>query len=201
MAGSIDRRVARTRRALRDALMTLILRKGFDALTVQGIAREADVGRSTFYAHYPSKEELLRDGFRILRAELSEAIQAAPSQGGSPPLGFSLAMFEHAGRFAQTYRVLVLGQGGVIANDEISRILTDLVRQDRVSEAEIDGVPRGLAVQYVVTTFITALRWWLEEQASLTAREADGMFRRLVLGGLGSFPPEGQRAASRTEAA
>jgi len=78
MAGSIDRRAARTRRALHDALMTLILRKGFDALTVQDIAREADVGRSTFYAHYPSKEELLRDGFRILRAELSEAIQAAP---------------------------------------------------------------------------------------------------------------------------
>ncbi|MBS3647319.1 TetR/AcrR family transcriptional regulator [Pseudaminobacter sp. 19-2017] len=196
MVGSIDRRVARTRRALHDALMGLILRKGFDALTVQDIAGEADVGRSTFYAHYPSKEELLRDGFRILRSELSEAIQAAPVQGGSPPLRFSLAMFEHAGRFAQTYRVLVLGQGGVIAIEEISRILADLVRQDLVTETEIEGVPRGLAVQYVVTTFITVLRWWLEEQPNLTAREADRVFRRLAMGGLAMLPPEGQRVAS-----
>ncbi len=188
MVGSVDRRVARTRRALHDALMTLILSKGFDALTVQDIAREADVGRSTFYAHYPSKEDLLRDGFRMLRAELSEAIQATPEQDASPPLRFSLAMFEHAGRFAQTYRVLVLGQGGVIAITEISRILADLVRQDLVTEAETDDVPRGLAVQYVVTTFITVLRWWLEEQASLTAREADRMFRRLALAGLAMLP-------------
>lgn len=97
-------------------------------------------------------------------------------------------MFEHAGRFAQTYRVLVLGQGGVIAINEISRILADLVREDRVMETEINGVPRGLAIQHVVTAFISVLRWWLEEQPDLTAREADRMFRRLSLGGLVKFP-------------
>ena len=34
--------------------------------------------------------------------------------------------------------------------------------------------------------FITVLRWWLEDQTSLTAREANRMFRRLALGGLGT---------------
>jgi AcrR family transcriptional regulator len=48
----MDRRAARTRRALHGALMSLILRKGYEAITVQDIIDEADVGRSTFYAHY-----------------------------------------------------------------------------------------------------------------------------------------------------
>ena len=60
--GGVDRRAARTRRALHGALISLILRKGYDAITVQEIIDEADVGRATFYAHYRGKEDLLRGG-------------------------------------------------------------------------------------------------------------------------------------------
>ena len=61
---AIDRRAARTRRALHEALIALILRKGYEATTIQDIIDEADIGRSTFYAHYAGKEELLRGGLR-----------------------------------------------------------------------------------------------------------------------------------------
>src|SRR5918996_3826094 len=77
VAEAMDRRAARTRRALHGALMSLILRKGYEAITVQDIIDEADVGRSTFYAHYTGKEDLLRSGFQTLRAELTEAQRAA----------------------------------------------------------------------------------------------------------------------------
>ena len=42
----------RTRQLLREALVELILEKGYDAVTVQDVLDRADVGRSTFYAHY-----------------------------------------------------------------------------------------------------------------------------------------------------
>ena len=54
--GSIDRRVARTRSLLQQALFSLTAEKGYTAITVEDICREADVGRSTFYTHYPDKE-------------------------------------------------------------------------------------------------------------------------------------------------
>ena len=60
----IDRRAARTRKALHLALLSLILRKGYEATTIQDIVDEANVGRSTFYDHYTGKEDLLRGGFR-----------------------------------------------------------------------------------------------------------------------------------------
>jgi AcrR family transcriptional regulator len=77
MEGEIDRRVARTRRALYEALIRLIKRKGYAALTVQEIIDEADIGRATFYAHYRGKDDLLRGGFERLRGELKAARREA----------------------------------------------------------------------------------------------------------------------------
>jgi len=54
-----DRRIERTRSALRTAFNHLVLTEGYAALTVDGIARRADVGRSTFYMHFRSLEDLL----------------------------------------------------------------------------------------------------------------------------------------------
>src|SRR3989337_1502951 len=99
MAHVMDRRAARTQKALHGALMSLILRKGYEAITVQDIIDEADVGRSTFYSHYTGKEDLLRSGFQTLRTELTEAQAAADAKTEKvqdEPLGFSIAMFEHA---------------------------------------------------------------------------------------------------------
>ena len=82
MEGEIDRRVARTRRTLHEALIRLIKRKGYDALTVQEIIDEADIGRATFYAHYRGKDDLLRGGFERLRSEL-KATRSATRRAGS----------------------------------------------------------------------------------------------------------------------
>ncbi|EHK58261.1 TetR/AcrR family transcriptional regulator [Allomesorhizobium alhagi] len=66
---AVDRRVARTRTALYDALVALIRRKDYDLITVQDILEEANVGRATFYAHFTSKDDLLKravsNGFGI----------------------------------------------------------------------------------------------------------------------------------------
>src|SRR5260221_12054396 len=101
---TIDRRAARTRRALHEALISLILRQGYEATTIQDIIDAADVGRSTFYAHYTGKEDLLRGGFAALRAELTAAPPDASSRrdgGRDGPLPFTLRMFQHAAGYQQ----------------------------------------------------------------------------------------------------
>ncbi|MGA2521581.1 MAG: helix-turn-helix domain-containing protein, partial [Acidimicrobiales bacterium] len=66
-----DRRVRRTRRALRDAFVALVLERGYDRLTVEDITERADVARPTFYAHYAHKEDLLTSVFTELIADLA----------------------------------------------------------------------------------------------------------------------------------
>ena len=54
-----DRRISKTRRALKKALTELILELGYEDVTVQDVIDRADVGRSTFYAHFVDKDDLL----------------------------------------------------------------------------------------------------------------------------------------------
>jgi AcrR family transcriptional regulator len=64
---AMDRRIVRTRATLQHALNSLILKKGYEAITIKDICDAANVGRSTFYAHYTGKDDLKRSGFEPLR--------------------------------------------------------------------------------------------------------------------------------------
>ena len=70
----IDRRSIRTRAALLAAFNTLMLRDGYEGLTVSGIAEAANVGRSTFYEHFAGKEALLRASIAGPFSVLADAV-------------------------------------------------------------------------------------------------------------------------------
>jgi AcrR family transcriptional regulator len=59
MKKTIDPRVKRTRKYLKDALLSLIKEKGFEAITVSDITEAAEINRATFYQHYHDKYDLL----------------------------------------------------------------------------------------------------------------------------------------------
>src|SRR6516165_5904912 len=67
---TMDRRVQRTQDVLHQALMSLIIEKGYEVITVQDIIDRANVGRSTFYTHYVGKQDLLRAGLKHLKEHL-----------------------------------------------------------------------------------------------------------------------------------
>jgi AcrR family transcriptional regulator len=186
----IDRRVARTRAMLQKAHISLILEKGYEAMTVEDICEAANVGRSTFYSHYTSKDDLRRSGLENLRRLLVDRQKDALAICGDArdrSLGFSLAMFEHARDHMDLYRALVGGRGGAVALGAIRQILSDLVRNElaaAVDKKSADVIPREIAVQYVVGAFMAVMTWWLDGGAKLPPQRIDAMFRRLATGGI-----------------
>ena len=110
---SKNRRIRRTHRSLHSALMSLILEKNYDAITVQQILDRADVGRSTFYAHFDGKDELLLSGADDLRNALDAVLQGErlSRKGHDVVIGFSGAMFEHAHEHRNVYYALLPTQG------------------------------------------------------------------------------------------
>jgi AcrR family transcriptional regulator len=57
----LDRRQRKTRRAIYQAFESLMLEKHYSSVTVAQIIERADIGRSTFYAHFETKDELLEN--------------------------------------------------------------------------------------------------------------------------------------------
>lgn len=75
----MDSRARQTRIALAEALIRLVPEKGFAALSIDELARAAEIGRSTFYGHYSSKADLLDRSFGdLLWAMNTDAWRAPP---------------------------------------------------------------------------------------------------------------------------
>jgi AcrR family transcriptional regulator len=188
-----DRRVRRTQELLRGALIALIMEKGYDRITVQDILDKADVGRSTFYAHYRDKEDLLLSGFDDIRSALAEEAhpRGAHAGGKAEFLQPLLVVFQHVEGYRHTWPPLSR-KGGT---DVIARILrqhvTALVDQQLRSQFPTtarDRTQLQAATNYVVGACMGLLIWWLDNgDIPWSADEIHTTFRRLTTQGVRRF--------------
>jgi AcrR family transcriptional regulator len=159
----MDRQVRKTRESLYAAFVALVTERGFERVRVSDIVGAADVGRTTFYAHFKTKKDLLRYGFERMRTEL-----APLSSTGEEPWAFLAPLLRHARSHTGLFRALVAGGGGEDAEIEFQRIIAGLVAGAtgrRASEARARSI--------IVGALMAGVRHWIEngtkpsEEASL----------------------------------
>ena len=180
-----DRRVSRTKRSLKDALTDLILEKGYEAVTVQDVIDRADVGRSTFYAHFLDKDDLLM-------ATLADLDVPSPDTTGwqpdDPAFGWTLDLFRHFGSGKRLFKAVASGDSGALARRETTQRLEQLVRAElsRLEAArKLDAFRIETVTRFLVGTFIGFMDWWMrEENEHLPAEVVDHAYRSLVLPGI-----------------
>lgn len=181
-----DRRVRRTREALQVALVELMTEKGYDAVTVQDVVDRADVSRSTFYAHFTDKEDLLVSGIEGLRPLLVGG--AAPDEPHAP-FSFSLELLRHVQGQRRLLRVLAPRTGGAVVQRWFTKLVADLVRDDLLALPRGGGTAQRpesaeLTVAFITGAFMSLLTAWLATGTRQPPEEVDAVFRDLVLHGL-----------------
>ena len=179
---SPDRRAQRSRDLLLEALVALMMERGFERLTVQNLMERAGVGRATFYAHFESKDALLACSVDNLRVWLEQAWKSAPPQR----LGFTLPFFQHLASHRPMYQMTIVRESETTVERYIRSMLRELVLQDlRVgrptaqTDTELD-----LAVPFVVATLWACIVWWMESAPHLLPDEMNARFQRLCFPGL-----------------
>jgi TetR/AcrR family transcriptional regulator, regulator of autoinduction and epiphytic fitness len=65
-----DPRIERSRRVILQAVLDELCEVGYGALTIEGVAHRAGVGKATIYRHWPGKLALVEDAFRTLKASV-----------------------------------------------------------------------------------------------------------------------------------
>lgn len=183
MPDNIDRRVARTQRAMRAALVGLLGRKAYADITVQDILDEADIGRSTFYSHCSGKDQLVRLSFRLLRAELAEASE---ERDDAPAclLPFALPVIRHLADHRDLYGAFAGSQASDLLLGELRQLVLELARRDLKHLTIAVDVPLDVALQFVAGAFTALLAWWLDGRGRLAPESLDAMFQQLIRDGL-----------------
>jgi len=180
-----DARVRRTQRRLHDAIVSLIHEKSYPSIVVNEILERADVGRSAFYAHFPNKDALLASGLeKMLHATAPRALPPTVGRFGKA-LWFSFPIFDYVGRCRHAADAKMGRKGRSIVHRHLRRVLIAEIR-DHVRNAMRSGsgqkvaIPPELATEFIVTTFILVLNWWVESRSQLSALEVDDVFLALV---------------------
>jgi AcrR family transcriptional regulator len=160
-----DRRVMRTRRQLRAALLELISEQGYDAVTVQDITDRANLGRATFYIHYQDKHDLFAQSLTELFDQL-----AAPTDA---PV---LAVFQHISLHRELYRV-VLHSGTL--QDQLKVRLIEMCRAITLPNTLDTDIPLEVRLQHMAGSLLALLGWWLADGSGNTPEGMAEMYERL----------------------
>lgn len=183
---SDDRRVRRTRRLLREALLELMQEKGYDHVTVQDVLDRADVGRATFYTHFRDKDDLflsgsgeIREAFRL---QLAAAARGQPDDAAAA-FGQVIGVFQHIAESRPLYRAMVRSRAGDLvlgqARETVVALLREHFDQRRTNGGTRPAVPVEVMVQYLASALMGTITWWLEEDREYGADDMERMFLRL----------------------
>jgi AcrR family transcriptional regulator len=180
----VDRRVRRTRELLRSALLSLILEKGYERVTVRDIIDRADVGRSTFYAHFTGKDDLFLAGFdEVRRLFEPPGSLAGTTTAGETRLWPSARVFEHFWEYRTVWKAMAGKQGGNLVRRRLHELLCEVVREQLRPLAPRGEphtrVPLEVLVQFTADALLGLGLWWLDEDLPYSPAQMDEFFRRL----------------------
>lgn len=163
----MDRRQRKTRNAIFAAFTSLLAQKDYSQITVEQIIRQADVGRATFYAHFETKEFLLRELCQELFAHVFEAA-AGDSKAHShifdceAPDSVFLHLFQHLQKDDNNILQLLSSRNNELFLRYFKDGLIRLVRSQlpQLSTATALQLPEDFRVNHIAATFVETVRWW-----------------------------------------
>ena len=157
----MDRRQQKTRKAIFRAFRSLLEKKRYDHITVQEIIDEADVGRSTFYAHFETKDLLLDAMCQELFYHIIES-DPCPWAGKENELEGELShILWHIRDSKNDISGILLSDSGDIFMSYFREHLHTVFEQH--IHTFHANVPKDFLLNHLSGSFAETVRWWLKE--------------------------------------
>jgi AcrR family transcriptional regulator len=180
-----DRRSQRTYHLVSSAFTELLAEKPYEEILVQDILDRAGIGRTTFYAHYFDKEDVLDSITEQQISMFTHQFAHAPARQRVVP---SLELFEHIYQSPhQHFRALMRGH----ANEHLWQALqTALSRaiepalSTLCAERRSPPIPLPAVSEYLASAFLTLLKWWLAADMPYPPEQMENIFQQLALPGV-----------------
>ena len=176
-----DRRINRTRATLFQALSALMLEKRYDDITVQDIIDRANVGRSTFYAHFQDKEDLSMSNL----VNILDSLGGAMEPDNLNPHNFlpGRELFEHIREHYPVFKALTTGRGLELFFEKGQEYWSGRMAarlQAMLPAGQEPKVPIPILAHYVSGTFVMLLKWWIDNKMPYSSDRMIEIVEQLV---------------------
>ena len=180
----VDRRVRRTRKLLKEALVAVTLEKGYQNVTIQDVTERADIGYRTFFRHFSGIDQLLVAVGQETLNELRE-ILIFPSKIDASLVGGAhekngQVLFKFIQKTPDIFQVLFLERGvrfclqPVIeaAGKDIDQLLST------ISDLRF---PQKIITNHLIASIFELIRWWLLNGMSHSPEEMGEIMHHLII--------------------
>jgi AcrR family transcriptional regulator len=189
----LDPRIQRTRKYLLQALMEMVVEKGYQNITITDLAESACINRSTFYLHYQDKDDLLITGFKEYWNQVLPEFQillpdlAAAEDNLAATLESDL---EHFNQKREYYRIMLCEKEIPPFRDCLYDHLfqiTQMRLSPLFSRGSSPTSKTNLVLVWMTSAYLGIIRWWLAEEQPSSPSELAAELKRLFFSQLQGF--------------
>lgn len=181
-----DLRIIRSKHSIKKAFIELLTEKGYEGITIQDIADKAMINRNTFYLHYQNKPDLLNASMDELIEELNSTLKQC-SSSTTPVSGFMLeqlmrTILENIQGNVPFYKALLLEENRIYGfQSKMEEIIKNTV-EDGLGNTPLK-ISKELLLQYIASTFMGIVVWWVKNDFSYTPEELASQFGKILTQG------------------
>lgn len=183
----MDRRQQKTKTAIFSAFSTLLAQKSYSKITVQEIIDLANVGRTTFYAHFETKDALLKELCEELFGHIIDSAKdCTHTHGlyceGNEPESVFCHLLHHLQENDYNILGLLSSESSGIFLRYFTDSLTDLIRVQFINHADSRGknLPPDFLANHISGSFVEMVLWWIRGHMKQTPEELDRYFRAVI---------------------
>jgi len=174
---TMDRRQKKTRKAIFDALSRMLEKKRFEQITVQEIIDEANIGRSTFYAHFETKDDLLK----TMCTDIFQHVFTSklPGEETQDALEIKLGhILYHLRESKVDLRGILGGESGELFMGYLKQYLRELFGQ--YLQKFDPAIPKDFLLHHLVGSFAEAVKWWMTEDIKHSPEEVASYYMTAI---------------------
>ena len=183
----MDRRQQKTRTAIFSAFTSLLAEKSYSKITVQEIIDAANVGRTTFYAHFETKDDLLKELCEELFGHIiGSAMDCTHTHGlysdGSAPKSVFCHLLQHLQENDRNIIALLSCESSEMFLRFFEDSLNELVRSQFINQnrkANTD-IPEDFLINHISGSFVEMVLWWIRGHRKQTPEDLDRYFRAVI---------------------
>lgn len=171
-----DQRVIKTRRALRDSLLTLLETSPFEDISVREIVDRAGIGYNTFFRHYADKQAMLT---AVAEEEIAELVRiSVPVLDSHDTLAACNAVCNYVAANKPLWKTLMTGGASAVLREAFIRIAREVAESRHEAK---DWIPLDIAIVLVTSGIFELLAWWLAQEIPPSADRVASMMERAVV--------------------